>query len=76
MTMEFIGKILIFLGILISIFGVALIYLDKLPIKIGSLPGDIFIRDDNFTLYIPITTSILVSLIISIILFVLSKVIK
>ncbi len=74
--MEFIGKILIFLGILITIFGVALIYLDKLPIKISSLPGDIFIRDDNFTLYIPITTSILVSLIISIILFVLSKVIK
>lgn len=76
MAMEFIGKILIFLGILMTVFGIALIYLDKLPIKIGSLPGDIFIKDNNFTLYIPITTSILVSVIISIILFVLSKVIK
>ncbi len=74
--MQFIGKILILVGVLITILGSMLLYFDKSPLKIGALPGDIFVKDDNFTLYIPITTSILVSIIISVILFMLSKFMK
>ena len=46
-------------------------YLDKL--HIGRLPGDIIIRRPGFTFYFPITTSILISLVISLILWLFRK---
>lgn len=60
------GKILILAGILILLIGV-LIYLfhDKLN-WIGNLPGDIKIERPDFKIYIPITTMILLSIVITI----------
>ncbi|MBI5020046.1 MAG: DUF2905 domain-containing protein [Ignavibacteriales bacterium] len=58
------GKILILFGFIIIGIGVLLLFVDKIPL-IGKLPGDINIKKDNYRIFIPITTSILISIIIS-----------
>ncbi len=58
--MPSIGKALIIAGSLILILGLVLTFFPTL--RLGRLPGDITIRRDGFTLYLPITTSILVTL--------------
>jgi Protein of unknown function (DUF2905) len=62
------GKLLIFAGIYIVVLGIVLLFGDKIPL-IGKLPGDIIIKKKNFTLYIPIVTSLILSLLISLLLF-------
>ena len=66
------GKFLIIAGALILIVGIALIFFDKIP-YLGKLPGDIYIKKKNFTFYFPIVTSILLSLIISLLLYLFRK---
>ncbi|SNR60366.1 DUF2905 domain-containing protein [Desulfurobacterium atlanticum] len=74
--MEEIGKMLLYFGLMIAFFGFLLILISKLPggFPLGRLPGDIYIKRDNFVFYFPITTSILISIIISLIFYLLSKV--
>jgi len=62
------GKTIILIGIIVLIIGV-IIYLfgDKFT-WVGNLPGDIRIKKPNFTFYFPITTMILVSIILSLLL--------
>ncbi|MGB7921189.1 MAG: DUF2905 domain-containing protein [Desulfobacterales bacterium] len=64
-------KILIILGILVLAFGILWPWISKLPI--GRLPGDIVIDKPGLKVYIPITTMILVSVIVSVILWLLRK---
>jgi hypothetical protein len=64
-------KILIILGILVLATGILWPWIAKLPI--GRLPGDIIIDKPGLKVYIPITTMILVSVIVSVILWVLRK---
>lgn len=59
------GKILVVLGILIAILGIFIIMAGKIP-YIGRLPGDIYIRRKNFTFYFPLATSIIISIVLSI----------
>jgi Protein of unknown function (DUF2905) len=66
------GKLLIFVGIFILVLGVVFLFGDKIPL-VGRLPGDIIIRKKNFTFYFPIVTTIILSLIISLILYILKK---
>ncbi len=63
-----IGKIFVITGIIFFVIGILLIFFNKIPF-LGKLPGDIVIKRENFTIYIPIVTSLLISLIISIIFF-------
>ena len=56
-------KVLIVVGVAILLLGLAWPWLGSLPF--GRLPGDLVIERDNFRLYIPLTTMILVSLLIS-----------
>lgn len=63
-----IGKYLIILGLIIAAIGVIFTLAGKLP-WLGRLPGDIYIRRDNFTFYFPLATSILISVILSFILW-------
>ena len=65
------AKILIVIGLLLVAAGLAWPWLAKLPL--GRLPGDIVIRRDNFQLYLPITTCIVVSLVLSLLLRLLRK---
>ncbi len=62
------GKVLIIVGIVCILLGLCITYSHKLPF-LGKLPGDIIIERGNFKLYFPIATSILVSIIISILLY-------
>ena len=74
--MESIGKTLIFLGLILALIGVFLLFFEKLPLNIGKLPGDIYIKKDNFVFYFPLTTSILISVILTLIFLIISKVSK
>ena len=56
------GPILVGIGLLIALVG-GLVWLG---VPIGRLPGDLIIRRDNVTLYVPITTSILVSVVLTV----------
>lgn len=62
------GKTLIFLGLLLLVVGVILSFAGKLP-WLGNLPGDITIQRGRFTFYFPITTCIVVSIVISLVLY-------
>ena len=64
-------KMLIILGIVILAVGLLWPWLGKLPL--GRLPGDIIIDRPQLKVYIPITTMILVSLVVSFILWLLKK---
>jgi hypothetical protein len=69
---QHIGKFLILLGLLISAIGGLLLLSGKFP-WIGSLPGDILIQKKNFTFYFPLATSILLSLILTLLFWLLGK---
>lgn len=74
--MDSIGKLLIFIGAFILILGLLLTLLDKLPFGLGRLPGDIYIKKDNFSFYFPLTTSIILSIILTVIFNLVSKLSK
>jgi hypothetical protein len=62
--MTSLGKLLIIIGAVIIVIGILLMVFHKIPF-LGRLPGDIFIKKENYTFYFPITSSILVSVIVS-----------
>jgi hypothetical protein len=66
------GKLLIYAGIFLLVLGVLFFFGDKIPF-LGKLPGDIYIKKKNFTFYFPIVTSILLSLLISLIIYLFKK---
>ncbi len=63
-----IGKLLIILGSVILIAGLALSYAPWLINWFGKLPGDINIKNENSTVFIPITSMIVISLILTLVL--------
>lgn len=64
-------KMLIILGIVILVVGILWPWLGKLPI--GRLPGDIIVNRPHLKVYIPVTTGIAISLLVSIILWLIKK---
>jgi hypothetical protein len=62
------GKSLIYLGIIIVVVGLVLTYGGRIP-WLGQLPGDIYIRRENFTFYFPLTTGLIISVILSLVLY-------
>jgi uncharacterized membrane protein len=69
------GKILIFVGFLLIFLGLIFSFAEKIP-YLGRLPGDILIKKENFTFYFPLGTCILISAILSIIFYLISKFFK
>ena len=60
------AKLIIFIGLLIVIAGIVLYFVgDKLH-WLGRLPGDIRVEKENFSFYMPITTMILISVVVSV----------
>jgi H+/Cl- antiporter ClcA len=60
------AKLIIFIGLLIVIAGIILYFVgDKLH-WLGRLPGDIRVEKENFSFYMPITTMILLSVVVSV----------
>lgn len=66
------AKILIVIGLVLAAVGLALLFLPKIPF-LGKLPGDIVIKRDKFTFYFPLATSIIVSIVISLVLWIIGK---
>ncbi|MEK6558681.1 MAG: DUF2905 domain-containing protein [Planctomycetota bacterium] len=66
------GKILVVFGIIMIVVGGLFMFGSKIPF-IGRLPGDITIQKKNFSFYFPITTSIIISIILSIIMWLLGR---
>jgi len=68
-----IGRMLIFVGGLILVIGLVLVFAGKLNLPIGRLPGDIVYRGKNTTFYFPLMTSILLSVILSLVLYFVNR---
>ncbi|TXJ35616.1 DUF2905 domain-containing protein [Brachyspira pilosicoli] len=66
---NYFAKLLIAVGIIAIIIGILIL----LKIPIGKLPGDIVIKRENFTFAFPIVTSIIASIVLSFIMWVISK---
>ena len=66
------AKILIIMGGLLAALGLVLLGVHKAPF-LGKLPGDILIKRENFTFYFPLATSIIISILISLVLYVINK---
>ena len=66
--MSDVGKMLVFIGLLLVALGLLFSLVGKLP-WLGNLPGDITIQRGRFTFYFPIATSILISVILSLVLY-------
>jgi Protein of unknown function (DUF2905) len=62
---------LIILGVLLILVGVLWPWLSR--VGLGRLPGDIVIERDNFRIYIPVATSIVISVVLSLILWLLNR---
>jgi hypothetical protein len=67
------GKLLVVLGLVLVVAGVILLLLGRTHLPLGRLPGDIVYRGKNTTFYFPLATSILLSAVLSIVLYLLGK---
>jgi len=71
-AMRDLAKILIIVGAALVAVGLAMLGIQKLPF-LGKLPGDILIKRENFTFYFPLATGIIISIFISLILYLVGK---
>jgi hypothetical protein len=67
------AKLLILLGAALLLAGIILLVLGRLHLPLGRLPGDILYRGKNTTFYFPLATSILLSVLLTLILYVIGK---
>jgi hypothetical protein len=67
-----IGRMLVVFGILIALVGLALLLVGRVP-WLGRLPGDIHIQRGNWTFYFPLATSLLLSVVLTLILWILGR---
>lgn len=67
MELGAIGRTLILFGVIIVIVGLALSFSERIPF-LGRLPGDVTLRGDRWTVYVPIATSIVLSVLLTLIL--------
>jgi len=66
------ARVIIILGIVLIIAGLVILLIQKAPF-FGKLPGDLVIRKEHFTFYFPLATSIVISIIVSLILYFIGK---
>ena len=67
------GRLLIAIGLLIAAIGVVVLLLGKAGLPLGRLPGDFSWRGKNTTVYFPLGTSILLSIVLSLVFYILSR---
>jgi hypothetical protein len=67
------GKFLVFLGGILLAVGVVLMVLGKSNLPIGRLPGDIIYRGKNTTVYFPLATSILLSVVLTAVMYLIGR---
>ena len=67
------GKLLIVLGVLLVIAGVLVVFAGRAHLPVGRLPGDIVYRGRNTTVYFPIVTCIVLSIVLSLVLWLIGR---
>ena len=67
------GKLLVLLGGIVVVVGLALILIGRTHLPIGRLPGDMVYRGKNTTFYFPLATSIVVSVVLSVLLYLIGR---
>ncbi len=67
------GRLILFTGLIICAIGLVIMAVSKFNIPLGRLPGDIIIQKKNFSIYIPVTTCILISIILSLLFWIFVK---
>jgi hypothetical protein len=67
------GKLLVGLGAVIVVVGIALMLLGRTNLPLGRLPGDFLYRGKNTTIYFPLATSVVLSVVLSIFLYLVSR---
>lgn len=66
------GKYLVLAGIFIVLLGFLIMLAGKFP-GIGRLPGDVYVKRENFTLYFPLATTLILSLLLTVLLNIFSR---
>jgi hypothetical protein len=67
------GKLLLFFGLILVVAGLVLVLFGRMNIPLGRLPGDIVYRGKNTTFYFPLATSILLSVVLSVVLYFIGR---
>lgn len=67
------GRMLVMLGIALVVIGGIVMLLGRTGLPLGRLPGDILYRGKNTTFYFPLASSILISIVLSIVLFLIGR---
>lgn len=68
------GRMLLLLGAVIALVGVLLVVAERFPgLRIGRLPGDISVERDRFRLYVPLGTSIAISIVLTLVLWLFTR---
>ena len=68
-----IGRLLVVLGVALAVIGGIVMLLGRTGLPLGRLPGDILYRGKNTTFYFPLASSILISVVLSIVLFLIGR---
>jgi hypothetical protein len=66
------GRALIVMGIVLAVVGLVLVFVDRVP-WIGRLPGDVHVQRGNWTLYVPLGTSIVLSVVLTLVLWLIGR---
>jgi hypothetical protein len=67
------GKALLGLGLLLALIGALVLLAARIGLPLGRLPGDISYKGKNFSVYVPLGTSLLISIVMSVILYLFSR---
>ena len=67
------GKVLVFLGVAIVVVGLVFVLIGRTNLPIGRLPGDIVYRGKNTIFYFPLATSIVISVVLSVLMYFIGK---
>jgi Protein of unknown function (DUF2905) len=71
--MSDLGKLLVGVGLVIALAGVVLLVAGRVGLPLGRLPGDMAYKGKHFSVYFPLGTSILISVVLSVVLYLLSR---
>jgi len=67
------GKTLVVIGIVLVVIGLLVLFGERLGIRFGRLPGDIAVERGNFRFYFPIVTSIVISIVLTLLLWLFQR---
>ena len=68
------GKLLLYFGLILVVGGLVLMLFGRMNIPLGRLPGDIVYRGKHTTFYFPLATSIVVSVVLSLVLYLVGRI--